>query len=100
MFARAFHRVVLTRRWLTFVVLCLSFALFGAGTLNLFNLFKANLGLIADNGLMALGDGAAQQLLELLSSLALSMLAYVVFKACEHHLVHGLLHPPQKESHP
>ena len=99
MLMRAFHRVVLGRRWLTFVVMCLSFALFGAGTLNLFNLFRANLSLIADNGLMALGDGAAQQLLELLMTLALSMLSYIVFKACEYRLVRGLLHPPQKETH-
>jgi hypothetical protein len=98
--ARAFHRVVLARRWLTFLVLCLSFALFGAGTLNLFNLFKANLALITDHGLMALADGAAQQLLELLATLALSLLAYVVFKACEYRLVQGLLHPPQKDPHP
>ena len=31
MLMRAFHRVVLARRWLTFAVMCLSFALFGAG---------------------------------------------------------------------
>ena len=37
-----FKRVVLARRWLTFVVMCLSFAVFGVGTLNLFNVFRAN----------------------------------------------------------
>ncbi len=98
MLTRAFQRIVLSRRWLSFVVLCLSFALFGAGTVNLFNMFRANLGLIADYGLMALGDGAALQLVELLLSLALSMLSYVVFKACEYRLVQGLLHPPQKDN--
>jgi hypothetical protein len=97
---RAFHRVVLARRWLCFLVMCLSFALFGAGTLNLFNFLKANLRLIADNGLMALADGAAQQLAELLATLASSMLSYLVFKACEVRLVQGLLHPPQKDTHP
>jgi hypothetical protein len=100
MLTRLFHRVVLARRWLSFLVLCLSFALFGASTLNLFNLFKANLGLIADHGLTALADGAAQQLLELLLTLVLGMLGYIVFKACEYRLVQGLLHPPQKEPHP
>jgi hypothetical protein len=39
---------------------------------------------------MALGDGAAQQLIELLVTAYLSMLAYVLFKACEHRLVHWL----------
>ena len=96
----AFQRVVLARRWLSFVVLCLSFALFGAGTFNLFTLFKANLGLIADHGLMALADGAAQQLLELLFTLALSMLSYLVFKACEYRLVQGLCHRSEKDPHP
>ena len=100
MLSRAFHRVVLARRWLSFVVMCLSFVLFGAGTLNLLNLFRANLDLIANFGLMALVDGAALQFLELLFSLALSMFAYVVFKACEYRLVQGLLHPPQKDPHP
>jgi hypothetical protein len=96
---RAFHRTVLARRWLSFVVLCLSFAVFGASTLNLFIVLRANLGLIADHGLMALADGAAQQLLELLLTLALGMSAYIVFKACEYRLVQGLLHPPEKDPH-
>jgi hypothetical protein len=40
---------------------------------------------------VALGDGAAQQLIELLITAYLSMLAYVLFKACEHRLVHWLV---------
>ena len=103
MLARGFRRVVLQRRWLTFLVLCLCFALFGAGTLNLFNMFRLNIGLIAEHGLMAVADGAGSQLFELIASLLLSMLAYVVFKACEHSLVHHILHPGeshQKEAQP
>ena len=99
MWIRAFHRVVLARRWLTFLVLCVSFAIFGGGSVNLFYMFRANLGLIADNGFMALADGAAQQLVELLLSLTLCMLAYIVFKSCEHSLVNGVLHPDHKETH-
>jgi hypothetical protein len=98
MLGRVFRRVVLARHWLCFGVLCLSFALFGAGTLNLFNLLRANLGLIADNGIMALTDGAAQQLAELIATLLVSMAAYVVFKACEHSLVHGLTHIAEKDT--
>ena len=41
-------------------------------------------------GWQALEDGAAMQLFELLASAYLSMACYVVFKACEHRLVHGL----------
>ena len=92
MLVRAFQRVVLARRWLCFVVLCLSFLLFGVGTLNLINMFRLNIGLIAENGSMALADGAAQQLVELVLTLLLSMFAYVIFKACEHALVHDLTH--------
>ena len=97
MLVRAFQRRVLARHWLTFLVLCLSFAVFGAGTVNLFTMFKLNLELIAEHGLMALFDGAAEQLAELVFTLLQSMAAYIVFKACEHSLVHGLTHPSQEE---
>jgi len=97
MLVRAFRRVVLARRWLAFIVLCLSFLLFGVGTLNLINMFRLNIDLIAEHGSMALADGAAQQFVELLLTLLLSMAAYIVFKACEHALVRGLTHPEQAE---
>jgi hypothetical protein len=84
------QRVVFARAWLTFIVLVVSFLVFGAGTYNLFLVLKANLALIAEYGMQALADGAAQQLLELLVTALLSMAAYVVFKACEHSLVHRL----------
>jgi hypothetical protein len=82
-----FERVVLRRVWLTFVAMAASFLVFGAGTLNLFFVLKANLELIAEHGTQALADGAAQQLLELVVTAVLSMAAYVLFKACEHELV-------------
>jgi hypothetical protein len=83
-------RVVFARAWLTFVVLVGSFLVFGAGTYNLFLLLKANLELIAEHGMQALADGAARQFVELMFTAALSMAAYVLFKACEHKLVHRL----------
>jgi hypothetical protein len=89
-----FRRSVLQRRWLTFVVLGLAFFVFGSGSLNLFFLLKANGQLLAEHGWQAAMDGAAQQLLELLLTGYVSMAAYVVFKACEHALVHGLVHAP------
>ncbi len=85
-----FKRVVLTRRWLTFITMCVAFAVFGASTINLFNMFRANITLIADNGFMALADGAAQQFFELVVTLVLGMLAYIIFKTCEYRLVHLL----------
>jgi hypothetical protein len=87
------QRVLFARSWLTFIVLVVSFLVFGAGTYNLFLVLKANLDLIAEHGTQALADGAAQQLLELMATAALSMAAYVLFKACEYRLVHRLCDP-------
>jgi len=88
---RWFRGFVLRRRWLTFVVMGLAFFIFGSGSLNLFFLLKANGQLLADNGWQAVMDGALQQLVELLVTGYVSMAAYVVFKACEHALVHHLV---------
>jgi len=95
-----FHRVVLSRRWATFLVLGLSFLAFGAGSLNLFYVAKANLTLLLDNGWMAVMDGGGQQLLEVVLTAYLSMAAYVVFKACEYRLVHWLGDPPHPQPQP
>jgi hypothetical protein len=91
------ERVVFARAWLTFVLLVASFLVFGAGTYNLFLLLKANVELIGEHGMQALADGAAQQFVELMVTAALSMAAYVLFKACEHRLVHRLCDPKKAE---
>ena len=93
MLKRWFHRTVLSRRWLSFLVMGLAFFLFGAGTVNLFMLFKANAELIANHGWQALMDGAARQFLELVVTGYLSMAAYIVFKACELRLARDLSDP-------
>lgn len=93
-----FRRAVLARRWLTFVVLGLAFFVFGSGSVNLFFLLKANGELLAEHGWQAAMDGGARQLVELLASGYVSMAAYVVFKACEHALVHGLVDAPADHS--
>lgn len=88
-----FQRAVLGRRWATFVLLGLAFFGFGAGTLNLFLLLRANAQLLADHGWQAVMDGGLQQLVELLLSGYASMACYVVFKACEYSLVRHLAEP-------
>jgi hypothetical protein len=94
---RWFHRVVLSRLWLCFVVMSLAFFAFGIGTLNLFFLLRANGALLLDHGWQGLMDGGAAQLAELLASGFVAMAAYVVFKACEYRLVHWLGDP--RDSH-
>jgi hypothetical protein len=94
-----FRATVLSRPWLTFTLLCTCFGLFGAGTLNLFSMFSSNWDMITRQGLMSLATGSIWQLLELLATLALSMLFYVIFKCCEHSLVNHLLHPRDNQTH-
>jgi hypothetical protein len=85
-----FRRVVLSRSWLTFLVMGFAFFVFGVGTYNIFMLLSANIGLITQYGWLAVMDGAARQFIELVVTGYLSMFAYVIFKACEHRLAHGL----------
>jgi hypothetical protein len=94
---RWFHRLVLSRVWLTFGLLCTCFGLFGAGTLNLFSMFSSNWDMITAQGLMALASGTLWQLFELLATLVLSLFFYVVFKVCEHSLVDRILHSSSKD---
>ena len=89
--ARAwFRRVVLAKPWLAFIVMVLSFFAFGIGTLNLFHLLSANGRFLLTYGWEAIVDGGLRQLVELLANSFLAMMAYVVFKACEHRLSHWL----------
>lgn len=84
---RRINEAVLSRRWATFILLGLAFFCFGAGTLNLFVLLRANAELIATHGWQAIMDGGLRQLLELLLTGYASVGAYVVLKVCEFALV-------------
>ena len=88
---RWFNRVVLSRRWATFIVLGLSFFVFGVGTVSLFMLLQANLTLVYDYGWQAVRDGGAVELVKLFVTGYVSLAAYVVFKVCEATLVQRLL---------
>jgi divalent metal cation (Fe/Co/Zn/Cd) transporter len=87
---RWFRKSVLKHRTTTFAVMGVAFIVFGVGTLNLFMLLKRNVDLLTDYGWMALMDGGLAQLAELVVTGYLGLAAYVVFKACEHALVHHL----------
>ena len=75
------------RLWLTFLLMGVFFLLFGVLTVNIFVLLKANIDLYVDYGAMVIADGALLQLAELIGYGYLSLLFYVLFKACEHVLV-------------
>jgi hypothetical protein len=81
-------RRVLTFHWVTTLILMGVFALsFGLTSLNLFMVLHANLELIAAHGIMALRDGALAQLAELIGYGYLSVISFVLFKACEKVLI-------------
>ena len=82
--------VLWKRSWLTFFVMGVSFLLFGVMTVNIFVLLSANIDLYLKYGTMVIADGALLQLAELIGYGYLSLLFYVVFKACEHVLVRHL----------
>ncbi len=89
--ARAlFQRLVLQHAATAFIALGLSFLGFGVCTVSIASTLKAALDLVLEVGWQALEDGAARQLAGLLFNAYLSMAFYVVFKACEYRLVHGL----------
>ena len=81
-----FQKWVLSRLWLTFIVLGVSLIAFGAGTVNLGVLFMANARLLENYGWQAVMDGALGQSVELVLTGYASLAAYVVFKTCEHRL--------------
>ncbi|MBL8480604.1 MAG: hypothetical protein JNJ60_00290 [Rhodocyclaceae bacterium] len=78
------------RAWLSFLLMGLAFFAFGVASLNLIVLIRANLELFFDHGVVVLGDGAGQQLVELLFYGYLSMAFYIAAKACEKLLVDRL----------
>ncbi len=81
---------VAQRAWMAFLLMGLFFFLFGMTSLNLVYLVRANLGLILEHGLVALADGAALQLAELLFYGYVSAAFFVAFKVCEKLLVDRL----------
>jgi hypothetical protein len=85
-----YQRVLLSRPGVAFLLLVISFLAFGALTLNLLFVLRANLALLAEHGWQAALDGGALQLVEIGLSGVAGMLAYLVFKSCEYRLVHWL----------
>lgn len=66
-----------------FFFMLFSALIFGLSSFNLFFLLQANVGLVYDHGLMALEDGAFQELIRLFGYGVVSLLSYLIFKIGE-----------------
>jgi hypothetical protein len=83
--------VFLMRHWaLTFVLMGVSFVLFGLVSLNLLHTLGASLEFLSANGIDAVHDGVLVQLFELALSGYAAAAFYVLFKLCEKVLVERL----------
>lgn len=82
--------------WLTrhavacFVLMTLSFVVFGLLSLDLVKLVSANAGFLWRAGWDGIVEGGLAQLLELSASAVAAIASYLVFKLCEHVLVDRL----------
>jgi len=94
------------RRWVeflywhpkvTFLLMGAFFLMFGFTSVNLFVVLKANVELFLEYGAMVIEDGALQQFVEVIGSSYLSIVFYVLFKACERILIERLTGKPLRE---
>jgi hypothetical protein len=81
---------LLKRWWLTFILMGVSFVLFGLVTLNLLHTLSANLEFLTSYGIEAVREGGLLQLVELVVSGYAAAACYVFFKLCEKVLVERL----------
>jgi hypothetical protein len=90
----------LSRRWwLAFLLMGVSFVLFGLVTLNLLHTLNANFKFLSTYGVDAVREGGLIQLLEMIVSGYFAAASYVVFKLCEKVLVERLaLHKKGNDS--
>ena len=86
------YRWLSTHRAACFVLMTLSFLVFGLLSLDLVKLVSANAGFLWRAGWDGLMDGGFAQLLELAASAVAAIASYLVFKLCEHVLVDRLAH--------
>lgn len=81
----------------TYVLMSVSFLLFGAFSLHLAHYATANADYILENGWAGLVDGGFAQILHILSRILLAIAAYLVFKLCEHALIERVAHYDKAE---
>ena len=76
----------------TFLLMGMAFVMFGVLSLNLVQVFVANIRFLTEHGFEAVKDGGVGQLIELVASSYGAIAFYVMFKTCEHALVERLAH--------
>ena len=79
---RLLNRLFHGPAWLTFLTMGLAVGGFAFCSLNLFDLFRANIRLILNYGAMAAFDGGLIQLLQLAGWGYLALACYVVVEGC------------------
>jgi hypothetical protein len=94
---RLLNRLFHGPAWLTFFVMGLAVGGFALCSFNLFELFHANLRLIATYGAMAAFDGGLLQLLELAGWGYLALALFVLFKGCLDGLLHRIHQSRERE---
>jgi len=72
---------------LTFLIMMMAALVFGLTSYNIFFLLKENIALVVEYGVMALFDGALEELARLFVYGVISLAAYLLLKACEKILV-------------
>ncbi len=83
----------MVRHWVvTFLLMGVAFVAFGLLSLNLVQIFAANIRFLTDHGVDAIMEGGLWQLFELVASAYGAIAFYVMFKTCEHALVERLAH--------
>ena len=87
MFDGSFYVFLCRRWWAAFLLLGLSFLLFGLASLNVIHVVMASSEFLLTFGVDAIRDGVLIQLVEVIMSRYLAAVFYVLFKVCEKVLV-------------
>ncbi|MEO7392153.1 MAG: hypothetical protein ABIU58_08255 [Ramlibacter sp.] len=70
----------------------IGFVVFGVASVNLVQVFAANLGFLGEHGFDAVSEGALLQLAELVFNAYVAVAFYMLFKTCEYALVQRFAH--------
>ena len=79
------------RPLVTFVLMTVTFVVFGVLSLDLVKYLAANASFVLDYGVLALLDGGLLQFVELWLEALLALAAYLVFKLCEQALLQRMI---------